>query len=282
VLAAGTGCVTPDHYARVQKDLADVQQEIRQLREEQADALARLEQLREMPEDQQPVSRGEMADVGLRLEEMSRQIEINGERVTDLDRRLDTFSQDLQQTRELSRRQQPVSVPPPPLPPTTTGTAAAGSSALPVEAGRGTRDAAGGPPAPPPDPLPDPESLYNTAYSDFSKGNYALAISGFDEYQQRFPDSDLADNALYWIGECHFSQGDYARAVEAFDHMLRSHPRSDKSAAANLKKALAFQEQNQIGQAIVQLRYVVTTYPDSDEARIARDKLSGMGGGGAR
>ena len=42
---------------------------------------------------------------------------------------------------------------------------------------------------------PDPEALYNTAYTDYAKGNYALAISGFEEYQESFPDRANADNA---------------------------------------------------------------------------------------
>jgi tol-pal system protein YbgF len=125
--------------------------------------------------------------------------------------------------------------------------------------------------------VPDAEALYNTAYADFSKGNYALAVSGFEEYHEKFPDSPLADNALYWIGECHFSQGNFPDAVSAFDRLLEQHADSDKAAAANLKKGLAFLEQNQIGQAIVQLRFVHSTYPGSDEAKIARDKLISLG-----
>ncbi len=125
--------------------------------------------------------------------------------------------------------------------------------------------------------FPDPEELYNTAYADFSKGNYSLAISGFKEYQQRFPDSALADNAMYWIAECDFSQADYRAAVDALDDLLDEYPKSDKAPAANLKKALAFQELNQIGQAIIQYRYVVSAFPDTDESRLARDKLAGLG-----
>ena len=125
--------------------------------------------------------------------------------------------------------------------------------------------------------VPNPEELYNAAYADYSKGNYVLAISGFEEYATRFPDSDLADNALYWVGECHFSQGEYDSAVDAFDNLLELHPRSDKAAAGNLKKALAFMELNQVGTAIVQLRYVVSNYPSTDEARIAEDKLVNLG-----
>ena len=99
----------------------------------------------------------------------------------------------------------------------------------------------------------------------------------FQEYASRYPESDLADNALYWVGECLFSQGRFADAVSAFDRMLEKYPQSDRAAAANLKKGLAFLEQNKISQALVQLRYVATTYPSSDEARIARDKLASLG-----
>ena len=94
-------------------------------------------------------------------------------------------------------------------------------------------------------------------------------FQGFEEYAQKYADTELADNAMYWIGECHFSQGSYKSAVDAFDAMLEKYPESDKAAAANLKKALAFVQMNQIGQGIEQLRFVTSTYPGTDEARIA-------------
>ena len=90
-------------------------------------------------------------------------------------------------------------------------------------------------------------------------------------------DADLADNALYWTGECRFSQGSYSAAVDAFDAMLEKYPRSDKAPAADLKKALAYLEMNRIGQAIVQFEHVVAAYPASDEARVARDRLTALG-----
>jgi tol-pal system protein YbgF len=124
---------------------------------------------------------------------------------------------------------------------------------------------------------PNPSALYSSAYADFSKGNYALAIQGFEEYAERYADTELADNALYWIGECNFSQGRYKVAVDAFDAMLEKYPQSDKAAAANLKKALAFVQLNQLGQGIEQLRFVAATYPGTDEARIAGDRLKSLG-----
>jgi tol-pal system protein YbgF len=260
LLCAVGGCVMPDELSRMQKDVADVQQQLRSVERTQSDLETKLDEERAAPiEVGETLGPADLADVELRLDQFSRQMAVAIERMRDIEQRLDLYSQDLQQTRELARHgsspQQPGSESFGTEPPGALGPSASGT----------------------PEAFPDPEELYNTAYADFSKGNYALAISGFKEYQQRFPDSALADNALYWIAECDFSQGEYRSAVDALDDLLDEYPQTDKAPAANLKKALAFQEQNQIGQAIIQYRYVVSAFPDTDESRLARDKLAGLG-----
>jgi tol-pal system protein YbgF len=261
ILPLAAACVLPDEVAKLQKDVGDVRQELRRVEQNQADMDRRLTEMEgEAGEEGERVSREDLADMQLRLEQVSRQMAMASERMSDIDQRLDRYSQDLHQTQELARF--------------GSATTPRETSTGQGESGTDTRT-----PSKPPtgEAFPDPEALYNTAYADFSKGNYALAVSGFREYQQRFPDSALADNAFYWIAECHFSQGDYAAAITALDDLLARYPESDKAPAANLKKALAFQEQNQIGQAIIQYRYVVSAFPDTDEALLARDKLAGLG-----
>ena len=76
------------------------------------------------------------------------------------------------------------------------------------------------------------DDLFNGAYADYSKGNYAPAILGFQDYLQRYPGSDKADDALYWIGLCHYDQGQYAEAIAAFDRLLQEYPNGDKPAGA--------------------------------------------------
>jgi len=254
-----SSCVLPDELSQMQKDMADVQQQLRRVAQSQSGMEQQLASLATHEDDPDAISREELADMQLRVEQFSREMSVASERMNDIEQRLDGYSQDLQRTRDrpTQGRVDPrptVTVIPgvpqgtPPSTPGSTGTT-----------------------------VPDPEALYNTAYADFSKGNYALAVSGFQEYQERFPQSALADNALYWIAECHFSQGEYGDAIDALDDLLGRYPDSDKAPAANLKKALAFQEQNQIRQAIIQYRYVVREFPTTDEARLARDKLTGLG-----
>jgi tol-pal system protein YbgF len=129
-----------------------------------------------------------------------------------------------------------------------------------------------------PSPLhPPPAELYNTAYADYNKGRYPLAIQGFQEYLAAYPGTDLSDNAQYWIGECFYAQRKYPEAIAAFDKLLKVWPKSDKAAAGLLKKAYALAESGQKAEAVVQLQYVIHEYPTAEETRLARAKLKSMG-----
>ena len=124
---------------------------------------------------------------------------------------------------------------------------------------------------------PSPAELYDTAYADYSKGRYALAVQGFEDYLASYPSTDLSDNAQYWIGESHFAQKKYADAIADFEKLLKQWPASDKAAAALLKKGYAMLELGQKPEGVVQLQYVVHEFPTSEEARLARAKLKTIG-----
>jgi tol-pal system protein YbgF len=122
-----------------------------------------------------------------------------------------------------------------------------------------------------------PSELYDTAYADYTKGRYALAIQGFQEYLQAYPSTDLSDNAQYWIGESHYAQKKYPDAIADFDRLLKDWPKSDKAPAALLKKGYALLELGQMAEAVVQLQYVIHEHPASEEARLARARLKTIG-----
>ena len=123
----------------------------------------------------------------------------------------------------------------------------------------------------------DPIQTYQSAYSDYQRGNYDLAIDGFREFVEQNPLSDLADNAAYWIGESLFSQRKFRDAVSQFDTVITRYPQSDKVAAALLKKGYAYFEIDQRPQGIIQLQYVIHEHPRSPEAVLARERLEAMG-----
>jgi len=122
-----------------------------------------------------------------------------------------------------------------------------------------------------------PEALYRSAYEDYMRGNYNLAADGFSEYLKRYPNTELADNALYWIGECYDAQEESEQALETFTRVLEDYPASDKAAAAQLKKGLIYLKMGDQGQGVVNLQYVVYEHPGTREAELAREQLKSLG-----
>jgi tol-pal system protein YbgF len=132
-------------------------------------------------------------------------------------------------------------------------------------------------PTPPPAAgaeLRDARPLYDAAYLNLTQGNYQLSLMEFREYLQRFPDTNLTDNAQYWIGEVYYAQSQYDQAVEEFLKVVDQYPEADKVPAAYLKTAYSFRRLGDVPTARRYLRLIMDRYPDSEESRLARQKLA--------
>jgi tol-pal system protein YbgF len=119
----------------------------------------------------------------------------------------------------------------------------------------------------------DPSSAYYAAYSDYIKENYDLAIEGFRQFIQSFPESGLADNSLYWIGECHYAKKKYQDAIATFNELLAKYKDGDKVPAAILKKGYALIEMGRQGEGIAMLKELISRFPLSEEASLAGQKI---------
>jgi tol-pal system protein YbgF len=119
-----------------------------------------------------------------------------------------------------------------------------------------------------------PVEAYNLAYNDYLRGNYELAINGFDQFLQHYSTSILAPHALYWLGESYFSHQQYPKAVETFDQLIQRYPKHEKVPAAMLKNGLAYLEIGDKLQASQLLKRLVANYPTSEEANVAKGRLA--------
>lgn len=120
----------------------------------------------------------------------------------------------------------------------------------------------------------DCQKVFNSAYFDFVKEDFDLARQGFDNYIKQCPNTALADNAQYWIGECFYLQKDYARAQQEFDKLMKNYPSSEKYAAAKLKYAKSLYNQRFKTKAATYFREIIKDYPGTDEAQEAADMLA--------
>jgi tol-pal system protein YbgF len=119
----------------------------------------------------------------------------------------------------------------------------------------------------------DCQKIYNGAYADMVKERFDMAINGYKSYIASCPNTALADNAQYWIGECYLSKKTYDQAQKAFEIMLEQYPSSEKTAAAKLKLGRALYEQRQKSKARAYFEDVIKNYPGTDEAQEATEML---------
>jgi tol-pal system protein YbgF len=120
---------------------------------------------------------------------------------------------------------------------------------------------------------PEPRELYDQAYQDLSRGNYDLAKGGFEEYLKLYPDTELADNALYWLGEVEYIQHKYEAALDYFRQVESRYPQGNKVPAALFKVGLCLQQLKQNDEARTTFQRLVQQHPASPEAAQAKAKL---------
>ena len=122
------------------------------------------------------------------------------------------------------------------------------------------------------------KDVFDAAWADYTRGDYAIARDGFQEVVDRFGQSELADDAEYWVAETWYAQRDWERARDGFDGVIRAYPDSDVIPAAKLKLGYSLIETGEPDRAVQVLRDLQENHPESDEALIAGHKLSTLTG----
>jgi len=117
------------------------------------------------------------------------------------------------------------------------------------------------------------QSVYSQAFSALKAGSYSIAITGFKDFLTSYPQSPLAENAQYWLGEAYYVTRSYDDAGTAFRSVLQKYPQSRKAPDAMLKLGFTQYEQKRFADSRKTLEEVTTKYPDSDAARLATERL---------
>lgn len=118
-----------------------------------------------------------------------------------------------------------------------------------------------------------PRRMYDTAWADYTNGQWVLAIEGFEAYLKTFPRSELADDAQFYIGQTHYADGQFPASVEAFEQVLLNYPDGDVVPEASYKRGLALDRLGEAERARQAFELVVANYPDSTMATLAQQAL---------
>jgi tol-pal system protein YbgF len=257
-LAAGLSFAQNRQQVEMQRDLAILQVEVRELKSQQGERFAVLEELLKQGLE---TTRKLNQAIAVIERSVSQQSDSVIKPVTSMSTRMDTMTSQLSALRDvvealntrMGRMQQQMediqnhltTIPPPSIEGGAAATTSVGSA----------------------------ETLYNSALTDFHRGNYDLAQAQFSEYLRLYPQSGRAAEAQYYVGDISYQKRDYPAAISNYDLVLERYPEGTKSPDAQYKKGLALLMLNKLPEAAAEFRSVVEKYPSSNIAPNAKAQL---------
>lgn len=242
VAVALSGCNTGRRISRQQTELDSLRREVNYLRDQNSQLRRELENLKKQLAEQELTGRQTKADLMTKLTEVSDQLAAVQNQLQETNSRMNRLRQSGQ------------------FGPGTT------SNQNPGDTDTSTTESSIGP-----DPA---RELYNTAYRDLIRGNYQLALHGFQQFVKQYPNSELIDNAQYWLGEVYYAQGRYPQAIEEFEKVVRWYPEGEKTPSALLKIAYSYLNIDETEQGKLYLEEVIKEHPDSEEANLAKGRMA--------
>jgi tol-pal system protein YbgF len=114
---------------------------------------------------------------------------------------------------------------------------------------------------------------YRGALILFGKGRMADARVALQQVFDADPAGELADNALYWIGETYYAGADYITAMRYYERVTKEYPEQNKAPDAMFKIGLTFAKTGDLGMARKTFEEVIKRYPYSTAASSAKLEL---------
>jgi tol-pal system protein YbgF len=272
-LALGAAVTVPVPAAAANKEQLQMMADIRMLQEQAQQLQLLLGSLAEALKavnariDQQTeASRRAFAEQKLGADNLSNDLRIVREKMDDNNVRIGSLTQEVDAMRQSVQQIGTA-------PPAMAATSATGDPGSPAAAADPS-SAAPAPVALPTAAGASPQKLYDSAWTDYTTGQYDLAVLGFESYIKSFPRSDLADDAQVYIGNSYLQAGKNEKAVEAYDLAIRTYPSGNLVPDAYYKKGTALLDLKQVDRAIEAFQFVAKTFPDSNAAILAKQQLS--------
>lgn len=115
---------------------------------------------------------------------------------------------------------------------------------------------------------------YRQAIMLYGRGRTADARRAFQNVFDADPTGELADNALFWIGETYFAAADFSNAMRYYRRVTTEFGDQNKAPDALYKTALALEKTGDLALARRTLQEVIAKYPYSTPAASAKHELS--------
>lgn len=119
-----------------------------------------------------------------------------------------------------------------------------------------------------------PGELFDIAYRDFTAANYQLAIDGFRDFLDKFPDNPRAAEVYFYLGSSHEAMKKYDEAIESYRTIVERYADSPQHPDALYKIGDCLMKMGNRSRAETYFQTVVQRFPDSNAAALARSRMN--------
>ncbi|MNP19044.1 tol-pal system protein YbgF [compost metagenome] len=124
---------------------------------------------------------------------------------------------------------------------------------------------------------PAKEKLYYDAAFDLIKAkDFDKASQAFNAFLRKYPNSQYAGNAQYWLGEVNLAKGDLQAAGQAFAKVSQAYPSSPKVADSLYKLGDVERRLGNTDRARGIFQQVAAQYPGTSAAQLAQRDLKNL------
>ncbi|MEM7268535.1 MAG: tol-pal system protein YbgF [Pseudomonadota bacterium] len=110
------------------------------------------------------------------------------------------------------------------------------------------------------------QAEYQAGVNAVRQGNASEGKALLGSFVTKYPDSDLAGDAYYWLGESYFISGDYQAAASRFLDAATLYPNSDTAPNSMVRLGVALNRIGQVSVACSTLKEVQRRYPGASAA----------------
>jgi tol-pal system protein YbgF len=114
---------------------------------------------------------------------------------------------------------------------------------------------------------------YRAALMLYGRGKLSDSRKAFQQVYDADPSGELADNALYWIGETWFAAADYQTAIKFFRRVTNDYGDQNKAPDAAFKTGIALEKSGDLQLAKQAFDECIKRYPYSTPAASAKQEL---------
>jgi tol-pal system protein YbgF len=121
---------------------------------------------------------------------------------------------------------------------------------------------------------PGQRELYDLAYKDYTSSNYQLAVEGFSDFVQSYPDAPLASQAYLYMGNGYQALNKFEQAISSYKSIVDRYPDSQLHPDALFKIGDSLIKLGDVSRGETYFQHVIQKFPDSNAAELARSRLN--------